>query len=55
METFHKSVVSFLATQFNKLRHQVKWWIRREIVDNDPHDVDTLFPHDSQTFTDVEK
>lgn len=42
----------------SSLRRSLKEWIRREIVDDDPYDVESLFPHVNQlsscTFKDLQ-
>jgi hypothetical protein len=35
--------ISELISIVNKVRFSIQTWIRQEIVDDDPYDVDTLF------------
>ena len=42
----HRRSSSFLRVNYYSLLSRLKEWIRCEISDDDPWDVDTLFPHD---------
>lgn len=44
MQTTVKSLLTRLVYSFDRAYTSVQRWARKEIVDNDPYDVETLFP-----------
>ena len=48
MQTYKGGLIPFLRSSLDWFRLSIKTWIRQEVVDDDPYDVDTLFPQDSQ-------
>jgi hypothetical protein len=45
MQSTIEGLISNMISVFDRSLWAIQWWVRQEIVDDDPCDVETLFPN----------